>query len=428
MSQKEIHEEADQEALDPFEIAQQQFDHAAERLDLDGWLRETLKKPNRSVSVEFPVRMDDGRVQIFSGYRVQHNNLRGPYKGGIRYSSDTDLADVRALSSWMTWKTALLDLPFGGAKGGVVCDPRQLSIYELERVTRRFTFEISDIIGPKVDIPAPDVGTNSQVMAWIFDAFSKLNGRNVFRIVTNKPYWLGGVAGRDEATGRGVMITAMEAIRDLKCDPAEMTACVQGFGNVGYNAARLLAEKGVKIVGVSDISGAIYNPMGLNVEDLKRHSDDNQGLLAGYAGGESLEPKEQLLEAPCDLLVPAAVQNQITSQNAGKIQARLVVEGANGPTTPRADEIMRDRGVTVIPDILANAGGVTVSYFEWVQNVQREHLTSAEVADRLAKKLIPAYRNVTDRAAREKVDLRTAAYMIAVERVALTARVRGVFP
>jgi glutamate dehydrogenase (NAD(P)+) len=428
MSEHAIPGEAGDENLDPFEIAQQQFDRAAERLDLEDWLRDELKTPNRSVSVDFPVRMDDGRVEIFAGYRVQHNNSRGPYKGGIRYSMDTDLAEVRALASWMTWKTALVDLPFGGAKGGVVCDPRRLSIDELERITRRFTYEIRDILGPKVDIAAPDVGTNPQVMAWIFDAYSKLIGRNAFRIVTSKPYWLGGVTGREEATGHGVTIIAMEAIKDLNWNPEEMSACVQGFGNVGYHAARILAQKGIKIVGVSDVSTAVYDPGGLNIKDLKRHVDHNGGLLAGCPAGEHLNAKEQLLEAPCDLLVPAAVQSQITSRNAGRIRARLVVEGANGPTTPRADEIMRDRGLTVIPDILANAGGVTVSFFEWVQNVQREHMTSRDVAGRLARKLIPAYRDVVERAAHEKVDLRTAAYMIAIERVALTQRTRGVFP
>jgi len=418
----------EQEILNPFQIAQMQFDKAAEILKLEGWLRALLKKPDRNLSVDFPVKMDDGTVRIFSGYRVQHNSSRGPYKGGIRYSPEVNLDEVRALASWMTWKTAVVDVPFGGAKGGIICDPSKLSLGELERVTRRFTYEISSIIGPDVDIPAPDVNTNAQIMAWIVDTYSMGNKDHYsLGVVTGKPLCIGGIEGRSEATGRGVMITAMEAIKELKMKPKSTTAIVQGYGNVGSNSARLLAEQGIKIIGISDVSTAIYNPKGLDLKDVDEYIKKNK-LLKGYSKAEHIEPKEKLLEMKTDLLVPAALENQITSANADRIQAKLIVEGANGPTTPGADAILNKKKIFVVPDILANSGGVTVSYFEWVQNIQRESWTYEDVIRKLNLKMVSAYKAVSELARKEKVDMRTAAYMIAISRVAEATKARGIFP
>ncbi len=416
------------EELNPYQIAQMQFDQAADRLDLEPWMRDFLKTPNRNVSVDFPVKMDDGSIKMFAGYRVQHNNVRGPYKGGIRFSPEVSLDEVRALASWMTWKTALVDVPFGGAKGGVICDPSKMSRAELERLTRRFTYEISDIIGPDVDIPAPDVNTDAQVMSWMLDTYSMGQRRDVFGVVTGKPTYLGGSFGREEATGRGVVVTAMEAIKDAGLEPKNLTAAVQGFGNVGYHAARILAEKGVKIIGISDISTAIYNPDGIDVEDARRYAEKNKLLLEGYDKAEHISPKEKLLELETDILIPAALENQITMENADNIKAKFIVEGANGPTTPGADKILYEKGIIVLPDILANAGGVIVSYYEWVQNIQREQWQYEAVVSKLNEKLISAYRNTRDLAEKEKIDMRTAAYMIAIGRVAEATRTRGIFP
>ncbi len=416
------------ENLNPYQIAQIQFDNAADRLGLEPWMRTLLKTPDRNVSVDFPVKMDDGTIKMFAGYRVQHNDARGPYKGGIRFSPKVNLDEVRALAMWMTWKTALVDVPFGGAKGGVVCDPSKMSKAELERMTRRFTYEISDIIGPDVDIPAPDVNTDAQVMAWILDTYSMGQRRDVFGVVTGKPVFLGGSYGREEATGRGVVVVAMEVVKDEGLDPKDLTAVVQGFGNVGYHAARILVEKGVKVIGISDISTAIYNPDGIDVEDARRYAEKNNFLLEGYEKAEHISPKESILEIETDILIPAAVENQITMKNAGNIKAKFVIEGANGPTTPGADKILNEKGIIVVPDILANAGGVTVSYYEWVQNIQREQWPYEVVIRKLEEKLVTAYRNVRELAEKEKVDMRTAAYMIAIDRVAEATRTRGIFP
>jgi len=414
------------ENLNPYQITQKLFDKAANHLNLPSWVREVLKTPQRNVSIDFPVKMDDGSVKIFTGYRVQHNNNRGPYKGGLRFSPEVNLDEVRALASWMTWKTALVDIPFGGAKGGVLCDPSKMSQGELERMTRRFTFQLRDVIGYHVDIPAPDVNTNEQVMAWIVDTFSMAAGEGVFGVVTGKPLHLGGSHGRTEATGRGVMITTMEALKDLGWDNNK-TVIVQGYGNVGSHAARLLNEKGLTIVGVSDRSTAVYNPKGIDLKKLDEYIA-KKGFIKGFTGGKHISPKEKLLEMEADILVPAAMENQITTKNANKIKAKLIVEGANGPTTPEADDILTEKGVMVIPDILANAGGVIVSYFEWVQNIQREQWPYEVVVAKLEKKLIPAYKAVIALAKKEKVRLRTAAYIIAIGRVAESTISREIFP
>ncbi|MBU1199537.1 MAG: Glu/Leu/Phe/Val dehydrogenase [Nanoarchaeota archaeon] len=417
------------ENLNPYKIAQMQFDKVADKMGLEKWIKDMLRTPKRNVSVDFPVKMDDGTIRMFTGYRVQHNDMRGPYKGGIRYSPEVNLDEVKALAVWMTWKTALLNLPYGGAKGGVLCDPSKMSMGELERLTRRFTYEISDIIGPDTDIPAPDVNTNEQVMAWIVDTYSMGKRCDVFGVVTGKPLFLGGSHGRNEATGRGVMITAMEAVKDLNLNPKDLTAIVQGYGNVGSHSARLLSEKGVKVIGISDISKAIYDPNGLDLKEIDTYiKNSTNKLLEGYNKAEEISPKERILEMPTDILVPAALENQITSENADRIKARLIVEGANGPTTPEADRILYDKGITIVPGILANAGGVTVSYFEWVQNIQREQWPYDRIVSKLEEKMMPAYRAVSDLAREEKVDMRTAAYMIAISRVADAARIRGIFP
>lgn len=418
------------EELNPFKIAQMQFDKAAEKLKLESWLGNWLKTPQRTLSVDFPVKMDNGDVKMFTGYRVQHNNIRGPFKGGIRYDPHTKLDEVRALASWMTWKSAVVDIPFGGAKGGVTCDPFKLSIGELERLTRRFTYEISDFIGPDKDIPAPDVNTNAQVMSWIVDTFSMTKREDVFGVVTGKPLSLGGSHGRKEATGRGVMIAALHAMKDLKMMPKGATAIVQGYGNVGSNAARLLAERGVKIIGVSDRTTAVYDKKGIDLKALDRHCAQQEHHCIGsrYKGAEHLADKDKLLEMKADLLVPAALENQITAKNADRIQAKLIVEGANGPTTPAADKILNERGIFIVPDILANAGGVTVSYYEWVQNIQKEQWPYEKVVKKLEVKMASAYGPVRDLAKKEKVDMRIAAHMIAIGKVAEATKTRGVFP
>ena len=415
------------ENLNPYHIAQEQFDKAADKLNLEDWIRDVIKTPDRNISVDFPVRMDNGSIKMFAGYRVQHNNSRGPYKGGIRYSPEVNLDEIRALASWMTWKTALVDVPFGGAKGGVICEPNKMSKGELERLTRRFTYEISNVIGPDVDIPAPDVNTNEQVMSWILDTYSMGKGYDIFGVVTGKPTFLGGSYGRTEATGRGVMITAIEAIKDYGLKPKNLTAIIQGFGKVGSNAAKLLHKKKIKIIGISDISTAIYNPKGIDIKDVEDCIKKNK-VLKGYDKAEHISPKEALLEIKTDILIPAALENQITEENANNINARFIVEGANGPTTPKADKILHDKGVIIVPDILANAGGVTVSYFEWVQNIQKEQWPLNKVVSKLEDKLTRAYKEVRDLAKRENIDMRTAAYMIAIERVAESTRTRGIFP
>jgi glutamate dehydrogenase (NAD(P)+) len=407
-------------------MALDQFDRAADLLKLKRGIREFLAHPQREIGVNFPVKMDDGSVRIFSGYRVIHSGVLGPTKGGIRYSPDVAISEVRALAMWMTWKCALTHLPFGGAKGGVACDPRKLSADELERLTRRYATEISGTIGPASDIPAPDVGTNEQVMAWIMDTYSMHHGYSVPAVVTGKPVAIGGSVGRRDATGRGVMIATQEAASHLGWSLDDAAVVVQGFGNVGDATARLLRERGCRIVGISDISGGIYNPRGLDPMLVRRHAQRAGGVI-GFDDADTISNAE-LLELPCDVLVPAAIEGQITEANAGHIRAKVVVEGANGPTTPEADEILARRGITVVPDILANAGGVIVSYFEWVQGLQSFFWSEEEINERLEAMMLNAFGRVLAEAESRDVDLRTAAMVLAVQRVADALMTRGIYP
>jgi glutamate dehydrogenase (NAD(P)+) len=411
---------------DPFATAQRQFDRAADYLNLDPAVRTVLRDVQRVLQVNFPVHMDDGSIRLFTGYRVQHNMHRGPTKGGIRYHPSVSLAEVKALAMWMTWKNAIFHLPFGGAKGGVIVDPKKLSMRELENLTRRFTAEISIIIGPESDIPAPDVGTNAQTMAWMMDTYSMHEGRSVPAVVTGKPISIGGSQGREEATGRGVMIVTLESLKHLQIDPATATVAVQGFGNVGSNSARLLAEQGVKVVAVSDVSGGIYNPSGLNIPDVLRYTQEH-GTLKGFRNADSVT-NDQLLELPVTVLIPAALENQITERNAADIKARIVVEGANGPTTPEADAILNDNGVFVVPDVLANAGGVTVSYFEWVQDLQHFFWTEDEINERLHRIMRDSFSRVLSTKESNDVDMRLAAYIVAVRTVADATDARSIYP
>ncbi len=417
---------AARESTNPYENALQQLEIAVEHIGLSPGMHEILKVPQRELTAHFPVKMDNGDVRVFTGYRVQHNVARGPSKGGIRYSPHTDLDEVRALAMWMTWKCAIVNIPFGGAKGGVLCDPKTLSLAELERLTRRYTAEISIVIGPDTDIPAPDAATNAQVMAWVMDTYSMLKGHTEPAVVTGKPIEIGGSEGRVEATGRGVALVAREAASRIGLRLDGATAAVQGFGNVGSVAARILSEMGVRIVALSDSMGGIYNPKGLDVEALMAcaHRD---GTLTTHGEGEALSSSE-VLELPVDILVPAATENQITTDNADLIQAKLIVEGANGPTTPAADRILQDRGILLIPDVLANAGGVIVSYFEWVQDLQCFFWDEAEVNRRMEQMLLRAFHDVARVADRDKLDMRTAAYVIGVSRVADATVKRGIFP
>ena len=407
-------------------VALTQLRTAGRELGLADDLIEYLSKPQRVLQVNFPVKMDDGRVRMFEGYRVQHNFARGPAKGGIRFHPAVTMDEVIALAMWMTWKCAVLDLPYGGAKGGVVVDPRELSQAELERLTRRFTYEISAVIGPEVDIPGPDMNTNPQVMAWIMDTYSMHRGAMTPAVVTGKPLELGGSLGRNAATGRGLVYVLEEYARQKGINLAETTAVIQGFGNVGGAAARFLHELGVKVVGVGDISGALYDERGLNIPALLEHRD-RHGVIEGFEGGEPIT-NEELLALPCDVLIPAALENQLTGANAGQVRAKLIVEGANGPTMPEADAIFRDRGIVVIPDILANAGGVTVSYFEWVQGLERYQWDEDEVNQRLRQKMVRALHEVMAVAEKDGLPYRQAAYALALRRVAEAVRLRGIFP
>ncbi|NLT35802.1 MAG: Glu/Leu/Phe/Val dehydrogenase [Gaiellales bacterium] len=403
-----------------------QFRNAVQQLALDPGLADVLWRGSRSYIVEFPVRMDDGRIRVFNGYRVQHSTHRGPAKGGIRFHPNVDLSDTKALAALMTWKCAVMNIPFGGAKGGVQCDPRALSLGELERITRRFTWEIAPLIGPEQDIPAPDVSTNAQVMAWIMDTYSILQGYTVQGVVTGKPVELGGSLGREAATAQGVVYSIREACLARGIDLEGATVAVQGFGNVGWHSARLLSELGCRIVGVSDVDGGVLNEKGLDIPALKAYERE-AGTVAGAPGAAGIDNSE-LLQLDVDILVPAAIEGQITKENAARVKAQIVAEGANGPTTPSADAILGDKGVFVIPDILANGGGVTVSYFEWVQNTQKLFWQQEDVNMRLDSIMTRAFHEVLDIAQRNKVDMRTAAYMLAVQRVARAAEVRGFFP
>lgn len=410
----------------PYEVAVEQFTTAANVLDLNEGLRKVLSKPHRELSVNFPVRLDNGDIEVYSGYRVQHNIARGPAKGGIRYHQDVDIDEVRALAMWMTWKCAVVNIPYGGGKGGVVVDPRNLSIREIEGLTRRFTTEISIIIGPYEDIPAPDVNTNAQTMAWMMDTFSMHRGHSIPAVVTGKPLQIGGSAGRHEATGRGVQFVTREAAATLGMNLDGARAVVQGFGNVGSISAKLLHQDGCKIVAVSDVYGGIYNENGLDIPGMIRFAQEH-GSLKDWKEGDRVS-NDELLTLDCEILVPAALENQLTGQNAGDIKARLIVEGANGPTTPEADVIFREREIMLIPDILANAGGVTVSYFEWVQAMQSFFWTEGDVNDKLEGVMTRSFKDVHDIATSQNLDMRTAAYVLAVGRVAEATTLRGLYP
>lgn len=408
-------------------MARDQLAVAARYLNLDEGLHEVLARPKRRIIVNFPVVMDNGEVQVFEGYRVQHNTSRGPTKGGIRYHPDVDVDETTALAMWMTWKCAVVNIPYGGAKGSVKVDTKLLSKRELEKLTRRFASEINIIVGERSDIPAPDIGTNAQVMAWIMDTFSMQSGYTMPGVVTGKPLEMGGSQGRVEATGRGVVVAAGEACRMLGMNFNGAKVVVQGFGNVGSVAARLAEQAGAVVVGVSDARGAIYNPNGLPIDELYHKYSGRDGGIIEYPDCEKIT-NEELLELPCDMLYPSAISAQITGENAGKIKAKLVVEGANGPTTPDADHILSDRGIMVVPDVLANAGGVVVSYFEWVQDLQNFFWEEDEVNKKLERIMKHSFAQVYATMQQHKTDMRTAAYIIGVKRVADATVMRGIFP
>jgi len=413
-------------AINAWHVAQQQFDLAAERLNLSPGLRKVLREPKRELTVHFPVKMDDGSVEVFTGYRVQHNLSRGPAKGGIRYHQNVTLDEVKALAMWMTWKCAVVGIPFGGGKGGVIVDPKKLSLREVEGLTRRFATEISILIGPEKDIPAPDVNTNSQTMAWIMDTYSMHVGYTSPAVVTGKPIPLGGSEGRNEATAQGAVYTLIDAARHLGMDISKCRVAVQGFGNAGAIAAQLMYAQGSKIVAVSDSTGGIYRPDGIDPNAVLLWKKEHHSVC-GFPGTKDIS-NEELLELDCDILIPAALENQITARNAGRIQARLIGEAANGPTTPEADEILYKNGKFVIPDILCNAGGVTVSYFEWVQDLERDFWDVAHVNEKLHAVMTKAFASTLEMSLKEKVNMRTAAYLLAVQRVADAASVRGIYP
>ena len=409
----------------PYESMMSRFDRAAELLDLDPGLYKILRTPDKQLIVSIPVRLDSGELEVFTGYRVHHNIARGPAKGGIRFSPHVTLEEVKALAAWMTWKCAVVNIPFGGAKGAVVCDPEHLSDRELELITRRYTSEIMDLLGPETDVPAPDINTNEQVMAWIMDTYSMHARRTVSSIVTGKPITLGGSLGRREATGRGCLFVINEALAHLGISVAGARVAVQGFGNVGSTAAQLLAQHGMRVIAVSDMYGGVYNAAGLDVPALTAHATKER-TVAGFPGGEAIG-SDGLLLLECEVLVPAAVENQITWSNAPAIRARIICEGANGPTTAKADEILDEKGIFVIPDILANAGGVTVSYFEWVQNREGYYWSEERVNRRLKKIMVNSFRDVLQYSLSHQVNMRTASYMVAIDRVAYVHSLRGIY-
>ncbi len=421
------HTAATEPAANPFATARQQIDIVADLIGLSPGIRDVLKSPKRELTVNFPVRMDDGSYRVFTGHRVQYNMARGPTKGGIRYHPGVTLDEVRALAAWMTWKCAVVNIPYGGAKGGIVVDPKKLSVGELERMTRRYASEISPIIGPEMDIPAPDVYTDAQTMAWIMDTYSMQKGYSVPGVVTGKPISLGGSEGRGEATGRGCAYVIREAAPHVGIKIHGGTVAVQGFGNAGSVAAKILHdEQGAKIVAVSDTKGGIYHADGLNPHAVEAHKQKT-GSVVGFPGAKAISNAE-LLEVKADVLVPAALENQITGKNADKIAAKLVAEAANGPTLPEADKILFERKVTVLPDVLANAGGVTVSYFEWAQDIQGFYWSLDEVNRRLESVMVRSYKEVHEVAEARHVHNRTAAYVLAIQRVADAIRLRGIYP
>ena len=408
-----------------FNAMLQEFDGAARLLGLDPGIWKILTSPKRQISVSCPIQMDNGEIEVFTGYRVQYNITLGPAKGGIRYHPDVTLDEVTALAAWMTWKCAVAHVPFGGGKGGIICDPTRMSRRELESLTRRYVAEIIDAIGPEKDVPAPDVNTNDQIMAWVMDTYSMHVGHTETAVVTGKPIEMGGSLGRREATGRGVMIVTREAAKHLGLDIKQATVAVQGFGNVGSVSADLLAKIGAKIVAVTDWKGGVYNERGLDITKMLEYSREHK-TIDGFPGGEPLD-NDQLFSLNVDVLVPAALENQITEENAPSINARIIAEGANGPTTPDAHRILHERGVFVIPDILANAGGVTTSYFEWVQDRHGYFWEEAEVNKRLEAKMVEAFEDVLQTSLKYKTDLRTAAYIVAINRVATVTRMRGMY-
>src|SRR3989440_641549 len=415
-----------EQEINPWEAQAARFDLAAQKLNLDEGLWKVLRYPNREIIVHIPVSMDNGRLEVFTGFRVQHSIARGPAKGGVRYSPDVTLDEVRALASWMTWKCAIVNIPFGGAKGGIVCDPRRLTKGELERLTRRYAYEISPIIGPDKDIPAPDVYTDAQTMAWIMDTYSMTHGSSAPGVVTGKPTFLGGSFGRNEATARGCLFVIRSACEVMGIKLNKATVAIQGFGNAGSIAAELLAQNGATIIAVSDSRGGVLNRAGLNVTALLEHKAKT-GSVVGLPNSDPIS-SEDVLELQCDILVPAALENQITLENVDRIQARIVAEAANGPTTPDADIVLYKRGVLVIPDILANAGGVTVSYFEWVQDLQELFWDEDDVNRRLERVMVKAFADVHSASKKYDVAMRTGAYVVGIERVANATRTRGIWP
>jgi len=414
-----------EQETNPWQAQAARFDLAARKLNLDEGLWRVLRSPGREITVHIPVQMDDGRLEVFTGYRVQHSIARGPAKGGLRYAPDVNLDEVRALASWMTWKCAVVNIPFGGAKGGIICDPHKMSMGELERMTRRYTAEIFEFIGPEKDVPAPDVNTNEQVMAWMMDTYSMHARQTVTAVVTGKPINIGGSRGRREATGRGVLMVCDQAIRKLRLNREDSRVIVQGFGNVGSNAARLMAEAGYKVIGIVEVGGGLYNPNGINIEELWEYRQRN-GSILGFTGAEKVDGDDLLLKE-CEILIPAATENVITSRNAEQVKCKILAEGANGPTTAAADDILAEKKVFVIPDILANAGGVTTSYFEWVQDRQGYFWKESEVNDRLGDIMVTAFDDVVRYAETHGVNNRIAAYMLAIDRVAYTIRQRGIY-
>ena len=414
-----------EQETNPWESQAARFDLAAHKLNLDEGLWRVLRYPNREIILHIPVQMDDGRLEVFTGFRVQHSIARGPAKGGIRYAPDVTLDEVRALASWMTWKCAVVNIPFGGAKGGVICDPHKMSMGELERMTRRYTAELVDFIGPEKDVPAPDVNTNEQIMAWMMDTYSMHMRQTVTAVVTGKPINIGGSRGRREATGRGVLIVCDEAIKKLGYHRESTRVVIQGFGNVGSNAARLMAEAGYKIVGIDEVGGGLHNKNGMDVEALWEYRQKN-GTIQGFPGAEKC-PAGELLTADCEILIPAATENQITSRNVDRVKCKILAEGANGPTTAAADEVLAEKGVFVIPDILANAGGVTTSYFEWVQDRQGYFWKESLVNEQLEEIMVSSFQDVVRYAETHHVNNRIAAYMLAIDRVAYTIKQRGIY-
>ena len=414
-----------EQELNPWEAQAARFDFAAQKLNLDEGLWKILRYPQREIIVHIPVAMDNGTLEVFTGFRVQHSIARGPAKGGVRYSPDVTLDEVRALASWMTWKCAVVNIPFGGAKGGIIVDPKKMSQAELEKMTRRYTAELIEFLGPEKDVPAPDVNTNEQTMAWMMDTYSMHMRQTVTAVVTGKPINIGGSRGRREATGRGVMINCDEALRKFEMSRESTRVIIQGFGNVGSNAAKLMQDSGYKIVGIAEYDGGLFNRTGINIDALLQYRDRNKTIV-GFPDADAVDPRELLL-ADCEILISAATENVITSQNAASIKAKIICEGANGPTTAAADEILADKKVFVIPDILANAGGVTASYFEWVQDRQGYFWKESAVNDQLEFMLREAFEEVVHFSDTHGVNNRIAAYMLAISRVAHTIRLRGIY-